>query len=80
MYCSFCCYIVNFVLSDTSAVRTACPDIIREIVSPDTGLAVVTLVTDGRTNRIKLPVGSYQYEVDVDDKPCHIVIEVKGML
>ena len=54
-------------------------DTIREIVSPATGLAVVTLVTDGRTHRIKLPVGSYQYEVDEDDKPCQIAIEVKGM-
>ena len=77
MFCRCYCCKVHFS-SDTS-VRTACPDTIREIVSPATGLAVVTLVTDGRTHRIKLPVGSYQYEVYGDDKPCQIAIEVKGM-
>ena len=60
-------------------MRTACPDIIGEIVSSATGLAVVTLVTDGRTHGIKLPVGSSQYEVDRDEKPCQIAIEVKGL-
>ena len=78
MYCRCCCCKVHF-LSDTSAVRTACSDTIREIVSPATGLAVELLSRMAEHTELSYQRVYYQYEVDGDDKPCQIVIEVKGM-
>ena len=67
-------------LTGTSKLDMTCPDTIREVVSPATGLADVDLTIEGITHRMKLPVGSYQYEIVGGDNPCNVIVEIKGML
>ena len=57
-----------------------CPNTIRTVVSPATGLAEVNLTTAGISQVMRLPVGTYQYERGSagGDQPCQVAVEVKG--
>ena len=61
-----------------------CPnDTIRQVTSPLTEMAEVDLsmAAGGITQRMKLPVGSYQYERNGGDvSTCLVSVEIKGVL
>ena len=59
-------------------LNSTCPDTIRRVVSPATGLADVDLSRNGLRQKIKLPIGSYQYELMFKNLNCSVKIEVKG--
>lgn len=59
-------------------LNSTCPDTIRRVVSPATGLADVDLSRNGLRQKIKLPIGSYQYELMFKDLNCSVKIEIKG--
>ena len=57
-----------------------CPNTIRTVVSPTTGLAEVNLTTAGIKQVMRLPLGTYKYERGSaeEDKPCQVTVDVKG--
>ena len=59
-------------------LNSTCPDTIRRVVSPATGLADVDLSRNGLRQKIKLPIGSYQYELMFKNLNCSVKIEIKG--
>ena len=54
------------------------PDVMREVVSSFTGLSVVDLPLDGARQRLKLPIGVYNYHVYGDTTNCSLRIEIEG--
>ena len=67
-----------------AGTASVCPDdTIRQVTSPLTEMAEVDLsmADGGITQRMKLPVGRYQYETnDGDGSTCLVSIEIKGVL
>ena len=67
-----------------AGTASVCPDdTIRQVTSPLTEMAEVDLsmAACGITQRMKLPVGSYQYERnDGDGSTCLVSVEIKGVL
>ena len=61
-------------------MSVSCPDTIREVVSPETGLADVDITINSVTHRIKLPVGNYQYERIGGEYPCQLNVHIKGTI
>ena len=64
-------------LEDTPDIPS-CPDVIRGITSPSTGLSSVDLSLDGTTHRLELPLGTYNYFVFGKTKNCTLKVEIKG--
>ena len=68
------------IIGHSDIVSVSCPDTIREVVSPETGLVDVDITINSVTHRIKLPVGNYQYERIGGEYPCQLNVHIKGTI
>lgn len=56
----------------------SCPNVIRGVISPVTGLSAVDLTLDDVTHRLELPLGTYNYHVYGKNQNCTLKVEIKG--
>lgn len=56
-----------------------CPKMLTEIAAHDTGKARVNLApSKGSLQTLELPVGTYSYDVNRDDRICKLIVKVIG--
>ena len=65
-----------------AGTASVCPDdTIRQVTSPLMAEVDLSMAAGGITQKMKLPVGRYQYERnDGDGSTCLVSIEIKGVL
>ena len=76
MYIAVYYFLLLFVVSTSSTAE--CPPDIIAVISPESRVATLRVSLGDVIHRIKLPIGSYDYDVINNGNNCSLKVEIKG--
>ena len=62
----------------TTSSRAECPPDIIAVISPESRVATLRVSLGDVIHRLKLPIGSYDYDVINNGNNCSLKVEIKG--
>ena len=69
-------FLLRLVVSTSSAAE--CPSDILAVISPESRVATLRVSLGDVIHRLKLPIGSYDYDVINNGNNCSLKVEIKG--
>ena len=76
MYIAVYYFLLLFVVSTSSTAE--CPPDIIAVISPESRVATLRVSLGDVIHRLKLPIGSYDYDVINNGNNCSLKVEIKG--
>ena len=71
-------YLFLLLLVVTTSSTAECPPDIIAVISPESKVATLRVSLGDVIHRIKLPIGTYDYEVYNNGNNCSLKVEIKG--